>query len=126
MPLPVAAIVDFATAPSSDSTWRPDAEKIVAGDPVQTARNFFSDPTGQFHAGIWDGAPGIVRITYTESEFCHILAGRVILTDEAGDARSFAAGDAFVIPAGFTGLWETVEPVRKFYVIFEAKGEDDT
>ena len=28
---------------------------------------------------------------------------------------------AWVIPAGFSGTWETVEPARKRYAIFEAK-----
>jgi uncharacterized cupin superfamily protein len=30
-------------------------------------------------------------------------------------------GDGFVIPAGFKGVWETLKPVRKWYVTFEAK-----
>ena len=28
-------------------------------------------------------------------------------------------GDNFVIPAGFEGTWETIEPASKYYVIFE-------
>ena len=28
---------------------------------------------------------------------------------------------AIVIPAGFEGTWETIEPCRKWYAIFEAK-----
>ena len=27
----------------------------------------------------------------------------------------------FDLPSGFSGTWETVEPVRKLYTIFEAK-----
>ena len=45
----------------------------------------------------------------------------MILTDADGEAQEFKAGDAFVIPAGFAGTWETIEPVRKWYAIFEAK-----
>lgn len=30
-----------------------------------------------------------------------------------------AAEDTFLIPNGFAGVWETVEPVRKFYVVFK-------
>ncbi|HLD67170.1 MAG TPA: cupin domain-containing protein, partial [Pseudomonas sp.] len=28
-------------------------------------------------------------------------------------------GDRFVIPAGFSGTWEVLEPCRKVYVMFE-------
>jgi len=34
---------------------------------------------------------------------------------------SFAAGDAFVIPAGFTGTWEVLDDCAKIYAIFEAR-----
>jgi hypothetical protein len=50
-----------------------------------------------------------------------LLAGRVRLTERGGRAEDYAAGDGFVVPAGFEGTWETLEPVRKWYVIFEPK-----
>ena len=28
-------------------------------------------------------------------------------------------GDRFVIPAGFSGTWEVIEPTRKVYAMFE-------
>ena len=31
----------------------------------------------------------------------------------------FAAGASFVIPAGFRGVWEVLEPTSKLYVIYE-------
>jgi uncharacterized cupin superfamily protein len=114
-----ADIVDFATAPSEESTWRPDLAKVLAGDPLQTARNFYADPSGQFSAGIWEGAAGRWRINYTEEEFCHLLSGTVVLTDDVGASRRFEAGASFVIPAGFTGAWENLSPARKLYVIYE-------
>ncbi|WP_343716542.1 cupin domain-containing protein [Inquilinus sp.] len=117
-----ADIVDFAAARSEDSTYRPDAAKILAGDPVQTVRNFYDDPSGQFSSGIWEGAVGAWRVSYTEEEFCHLLSGTVELTDDAGDVRRFEAGASFVIPAGFVGSWRNVTPARKLYVIYERKG----
>ena len=48
-----------------------------------------------------------------------MLEGRVRLTDEHGVAVEYGPGDAFVVPAGFTGTWESLEPVRKRYVIYE-------
>jgi len=117
-----ADIVDFAAARSEDTTYRPDAAKVLAGDPLQTVRNFYDDPTGQFSAGIWEGAVGTWRINYTEEEFCHLLSGTGVLADAAGASRRFEAGASFVIPAGFTGTWQNLSAARKLYVIYERKG----
>ncbi|OWJ67741.1 cupin domain-containing protein [Inquilinus limosus] len=117
-----ADIVDFAAARSEDTTYRPDPAKVLAGDPVQTVRNFYDDPSGQFSSGIWEGAIGAWRVTYTEEEFCHLLSGTVELADESGGIRRFEAGASFVIPAGFTGTWANVTSARKLYVIYERKG----
>lgn len=117
-----ADIVDFATARSEDTTYRPDPAKVLAGDPVQTVRNVYDDPSGQFSSGVWEGAVGRWRVSYTEEEFCHLLSGTVVLTDDAGASRRFEAGASFVIPAGFAGSWENLAPARKLYVIYERRG----
>ncbi len=46
-----------------------------------------------------------------------LLEGCVELTDDAGATRRFEAGDAFVVPGGFTGIWHNLTPVRKHYAI---------
>ncbi len=43
-----------------------------------------------------------------------------MITSAEGKRWQFNAGDAWVIPAGFSGTWETVEPARKRYAVFEA------
>lgn len=96
-----------------------DPMKVLAGAPLATVDNRYSDPSQQFHAGIWASTPGKWRIRYTEHEFCHLLEGRIRLTAEDGATVEFGTGAAFVIPAGFEGTWETIEPARKFYAIFE-------
>jgi uncharacterized cupin superfamily protein len=50
-----------------------------------------------------------------------ILEGCVRLTDLSGNAKEFGAGSTFVLPAGFKGTWETLEPVKKIYVIWQSK-----
>jgi uncharacterized cupin superfamily protein len=95
---------------------------IVEGTPRTGAANAYSDPSGQFHCGIWQSSPGKWKITYIEHEFCVILSGRAVLTNEAGARIEVAAGDAFVIPAGFKGTWETLSDIRKYYAIFEPSG----
>lgn len=94
---------------------------IVSGNPTTRLQSYFTDHTGQFFSGIWESTPGKWRVSYSESEFCAILEGSAILTGADGKAETFKAGEAFVIPAGFEGTWETVAPLRKWYAIFEAK-----
>ena len=112
-------LVRFGTNPPPVETGKPST--VLTGTPVTRLQNYFIDSTGQFFSGIWESSPGKWPISYSESEFCGILSGRVILTDKAGRAEEFKAGDAFIVPAGFEGTWETVEPVKKWYAIFEAK-----
>jgi uncharacterized protein len=99
--------------------YRPAADRIVSGDPVQRAQNFYSSPDGHFHSGIWECAVGKWRVVFTEHEFCHLLAGVIVVTDDTGIERTYRAGDAFVSPAGFTGIWDVREPARKYYAIYE-------
>ncbi len=115
----IAAVrpIDPAAVPAERFTAAP--EKLVSGGGDQAVWNVFSDTTGQFHCGLWEGAVGTLRVAYTENELCVILAGRVELADSAGGSRTYGPGDAFVIPAGFTGTWTTLEACRKIYAIFE-------
>jgi uncharacterized cupin superfamily protein len=112
-------IVDFASTQPETSVSKPPADRLLAGDPEQTARNFFSDSSGRFFAGVWESTPGRWRVRYTENEFCHLTRGRIRIADASGGQWTFKAGDTFVIPAGFAGTWEVIEPAAKLYVIYE-------
>jgi uncharacterized cupin superfamily protein len=94
-------------------------EKLIDGNPKQSVWNHYSDAAQQFHAGIWHSQIGKWRISYTEEEFCQILEGTSIITDQDGNAVTVSAGDNLVVPRGFVGTWEVVEPTRKIYVIYE-------
>lgn len=96
-----------------------DPAKVIEGAPAQEVENHFSMPDGRFHAGYWSSTAGKWRVAYAESEFCQLLEGEVELVDAAGHAERFVAGEAFVIPAGFEGSWESLGRVRKLYVIYE-------
>ena len=41
------------------------------------------------------------------------------VSDDDGRSWTFRPGDCFVMPAGFVGLWEVLEPAEKFYAIYE-------
>lgn len=96
-----------------------ETARLVAGVPRQTVANAYSDPGNAFHCGVWEGEVGAWRVAYTEHEFCHLLAGRVRLLADDGNETVLAAGDSFVIPSGFTGVWEVLEPARKLYAVYE-------
>jgi uncharacterized cupin superfamily protein len=113
---PVIAI-EFPPPPVQES--RPPAERIVSGDPLQRTWNYYSSPDGHFHAGLWDCAVGKWRVVFTESEFCLLLVGLIVVTGDDGSQRTFRGGDAFISPAGFSGWWDVREPARKYYTIHE-------
>jgi uncharacterized protein len=98
-------------------------DPAVEADPAAptTTREWYADPTGSFKTGFWSSEPGRAEIRYDKDELCVILEGAVRLTDGAGEAQTYRGGDTFLIPRGFTGVWETLEPTRKFYAIHRAR-----
>ena len=117
----INSIIDFAQVNTEAERYRPAAEKIISGDCEQAVYNHYESPCGQFACGVWEGGAGHWRVHYTEHEYCEILAGVSVLHDEDGGSKTLRAGDRFVIPAGFRGSWEVVEPCRKIYALFEAQ-----
>jgi uncharacterized protein len=112
------SIISLATnIPSETSTPAPD--RLIAGSPQHTLQNYYSDPSNQFFAGRWSSTPGTWRVRYTEHELCVMVRGRVVLKSDDGAVNSFGAGDAFIVPAGFSGSWEVLEDCTKIYAIYE-------
>ena len=121
-------VIDFASNRVTVEHGIVSQDKVVAGIAsdantkiTMQTYNHYTDPTEQFFAGIWHSSVGAKSVNYTEEEVCVILEGRVRLTDLAGNAKEFGAGSTFVLPAGFKGTWETLEPVKKIYVIWQTK-----
>lgn len=103
-------------------TYHLPADKLVAGDPEQTVWMQYTDPSGRFMVGLWRSEPGKWRVAYTEQEYCQMLEGVSVITDDAGRAVTVRAGDSFVVPRGFVGTWEVVERTTKRFVIDEPAG----
>lgn len=105
-------------AHNKDGVYTPD--NIVKGKPTAMVNNLYSDTTGAFSTGVWSSEPGKWSFEQVSSEeFCYLLTGKVKLVHVDGTEESFKEGDAFVIPIGFKGTWETIEPVNKFYAVYE-------
>jgi len=95
------------------------AEKCTRGQPLQRTWHHFTSDDEKFFAGFWEAEPGCWKVSYTENEFCQIVAGKSILRDANGNEHELNAGDNFTIPSGFEGEWEVVETTKKIYVIYE-------
>ena len=107
--------------PANEATMVAEG-RLIAGNPSQDVANLFSDPGGQFHCGIWEAEPATWRVSYSEYEYCHMLEGRILICEDGGTETVVAAGDSFIVPAGFAGTWQVLEKARKVYVIFEPPG----
>lgn len=94
----------------------PAPDRLIDGSPKFRTWNV-EETDGGVYAGIWESTPGKWRIVYDEWEYCRILEGVSIITQDAGAALTVRAGDSFVLKPGFKGSWEVVETTRKEYVI---------
>ena len=94
---------------------RPDPAKVLDGDPVHTTWNL-EDRDG-LYSGIWQSTPGTWRIAYDEWEYCRILSGRSVITEDGGPAQMVTTGDSFMLRPGFRGTWQVLETTVKDYVI---------
>lgn len=64
---------------------------------------------------IWSKEASSFPWHYDDEEVCYLLAGRVTVTPEGGEAVSFGAGDLVTFPAGMSCHWQISEDVRKHY-----------
>lgn len=64
--------------------------------------------------GVWES--GVAK-TYIEdypfTEFVLMISGRVVLTNEDGTSNELVAGDTFVMPKGWSGIWDVQEAMKK-------------
>lgn len=100
-----------ARAPKPTSTTEGQTEAALV---------VWSAPEG-VEAGIWEATPGRFGATRDGyHEVCQILSGRATLTPTGGEPVQIGPGDTLVTPAGWTGVWEVHETLRKTYVVLDA------
>ena len=115
----IIRLVEESLLASEPVEYLPTPEKILSGHPRQRVWSHYTDASQKFSVGIWECEPGAWRVRYTEEEYCRVVMGRSLLTSADGVVREVVAGDEFVIPRGFEGVWEVLERTRKVYVIYE-------
>ena len=98
---------------------RPRPDRLLQGNPLRHTWTHYETVDQALSCGIWACETGAWRIRFAEDkhEFFCVIEGLVRLHDEAGLVVEVKAGEAAVIPAGFVGVFEVVEPVRKYFVV---------
>ena len=75
---PIYKVISFQDPLPEPQRYRPQAERILSGDPAQAATNLFQSTDGRFKSGIREAQPGRWRVVFTENEFCYLLAGVIV------------------------------------------------
>ena len=99
----------------------PRSDRLINGNPQRTTWNHFTNHSGEVFAGVWASEVGSWRIEMgeTEDEYFYVIEGSGAIIEGSGERRTFAVGDAVIIPAGFKGIFEVTTPLKKHYVIVE-------
>ncbi|MBN4176864.1 hypothetical protein ALP76_01715 [Pseudomonas savastanoi pv. glycinea] len=53
---------------------------------------------------------------WPETEVIHLISGSVLITELGGQQKNYKAGDIFILPQGFKGLWQQHSPLTKVTV----------
>ena len=115
-------LVTRLSAPGDTGAVDPVTEDLegwvkVEGEPTMKTWISHTAADGTMIAGTWEATPGSWHATYTAYEFVHLIEGRVTITEDGGEPVTLNAGDAFVVEAGFRGVWRIEAPVRKHFAI---------
>jgi uncharacterized cupin superfamily protein len=98
-----------------------DYEPLVSEHNGNTTHDVevFRTESGLFDAGMYRSGKVRAEIDepYGVHEYMHFLEGGVTLTSSDGTVTEIGAGDSVVIPADWTGVWDT-EGYTKIYVIY--------
>ncbi len=103
-------------------------DKVPWPDEQRTARWSFLFKGEELSVSVFESTPvnpageGVTRnrvTNYPYDQFVLVLSGKSVLIDDSGNAQTFLAGDYFVVPKGFTGIWEEHGVYRELIVIDE-------
>ncbi len=112
-------IIPFPAESLTNTEWvNIDPDKILAGSPQSTYKILYTNKTEEFMAGIYECTAGKWKVSHNEEEFCTLIEGTVRLANDQGETQEFSAPQSFLIPSGFSGTWEAVGKLRKFFVIY--------
>ncbi|MGW3950268.1 cupin domain-containing protein [Streptomyces sp. NPDC004752] len=95
------------------------ADALRSGSPNEQESNHLTSSDGRLSVGTWRAEPYSEYIdSYPGDEYTRILEGRVTLVGDDGETRTFTAGDAFVIAAGWRGEYRVDETLLKQFAFY--------
>jgi uncharacterized cupin superfamily protein len=106
---PPIALVDSETS-TEEVALKPG--NVYVGQKI----TFNDDHTGdvRVRVGVWEADESRTYLeNYPFTEYVYMISGRVVITNDDGSSNEFTAGDTFVIPRGFSGVWDIQERMKK-------------
>src|SRR5687767_12873737 len=72
----------------------PDRSSVISGSPRFKSWTL-DEAEGGISSGIWESTPAKWRFANSHWEYCRILAGVSVITEDGGKAHTVEAGDSF-------------------------------
>lgn len=97
--------------------YSPKPTSLTEGQ-VEASVTLWSSGNGSMQVGVWACTEGRFTADRTGStEVCHFISGLVEMTHLDGTTQRLGAGDLLVLPRGWVGEWNILEPTRKLYIM---------
>lgn len=105
---PSIEIVDSAT-PAEELPVKPG---VFVGQTITFDDQHSGDVTAR--VGVWEAGESKTYLEdYPFTEYVLMISGHLVVTNDDGSENAFKAGDTFVIPKGFSGVWDIRERMKK-------------
>ncbi|WP_033338759.1 cupin domain-containing protein [Catenuloplanes japonicus] len=99
----------------------PPSAAPLGGDITVRSRVDFATDDRRLISGVWESEPGTSRWEFlTRGEIIHVVAGRMVVTEDGGEPVELTAGATAYFPIGWEGEWTVTERLRKVYVVYKA------
>ena len=112
----IAAASNNAPIAIIDSATPTKALMAKPGTYLGETFTFEDNHTGdvRVQVGVWEaGAGKLILDEFPFTEYVLMISGTVIVTEKNGASNTFRAGDTFVIPKGWSGVWDVRERMKK-------------
>lgn len=103
----------------------PGKDVLIKGNP-QFKTWVLNSLSNKVSSGIWESTPGKWKFANSHWEYCRILSGISIISEDNGNRFTVKAGDSFILKPGFSGTWEVIETTRKDFVAISQDEKNDT
>lgn len=107
---PPIEIIDSAT-PTEELPFKPG---VYVGQKITFDDIHDHDGDTVARVGVWEADVSKTRlIDYPFTEYVLMISGHLVITNDDGSELEFKAGDTFVMPKGWTGIWDIRERMKK-------------